>query len=299
MPVTGVEKTARDDILSFEEITRLVRVLVGLGVKSVRITGGEPLVRKELPRLIHMLHSIEGLEDLCLTTNGILLSEMARPLSEAGLQRVNIHLDTLDPERFRHITRWGNLPQVFAGLRAAQDEGFDPIKLNAVLLKGFNDDEIISLARFAAEQDLVLRFIELMPIGPGRNMKSQYLEAQYVLDQLSEQWTLVPFGKTLGRGPAEYYKVVELDSVVGLIHPVSQPFCDRCNRIRISAEGKFQDCLAYQEPWTLRDLIRTPGLGDDALTEAIAGLLKLKRADHGGFLLPQCTPTRGMYGIGG
>ncbi|MDX1386806.1 MAG: GTP 3',8-cyclase MoaA [bacterium] len=299
MPVEGVPKTSKDQILSFEEIHRLIRILVELGVRSVRITGGEPLVRKDLPKLLSQLNSIPALEDLCLTTNGIHLEEHAEALFSAGLKRINIHLDTLDSQRFRHITRWGELDKVLLGIQRAQNLGMKPIKLNAVLLKGFNDDEVVDLVRFAAEKEFILRFIELMPIGPGLKMKSQYLETQFVLDKLSEQYTLIPYGKRLGRGPAEYYQVAELGSVVGFIHPVSQPFCDKCNRIRISSEGRLQDCLAYQEPWILRDLLRAPGLSDDKIKEAITRLLMGKREDHGGFLRSECTPTQGMYGIGG
>lgn len=299
MPLEGLEKTDRNRILSFEEITRIVEAFVELGVKSVRLTGGEPLVRKNLPDLVAKLSRVEGLEDLLMTTNGILLKDYAYDLKVAGLTRINIHLDTLDPDRFREVTRLGSIEMVLEGIEAALAAGLHPIKINSVLQKGINDQEIESLVRFAAHQGLILRFIEIMPIGLGKNMNDQFLEAQYVLDTLAEKFTLVPFGKRLGPGPAEYYKVVELDSVIGLIHPVSKPFCDACNRVRMSADGGFQDCLAYEESTSLREVLRDPATTNDVLKEKIKEMITVKRSDHGGFLMPKCTATRGMYGIGG
>ena len=299
MPESGIRGSAKDQILSFDEITRLVSAFVELGVRSVRITGGEPLVRRGLPELISRLSALPDLEDLSLTTNGILLSDMAFDLKEAGLKRINIHLDTLDPERFQQVTRWGRLEEVLKGIETAQAAEFEPIKINAVLQKGINDQDIKTMALFAAQKRLTLRFIEIMPIGPGMALKENFLKTDYVLEELEKNFTLLPYGKTLGRGPADYFKIVELNSIIGLIHPVSKPFCDNCNRIRISADGRFQDCLAYEESTHLRSYLRDPKIGDDDIRKKIQEMMTLKRSDHGGFLMPQCTATEGMYGIGG
>ncbi len=299
MPVEGAIKRRHSEILSFEEIFRVVSAFVRLGVKGVRLTGGEPLVRKEIPVLIRMLKEIPDLEDLLMTTNGILLKDFAEELKAAGLTRINIHLDTLDPNKFTQITRWGKIQDVFSGIEAAQQAGFSPIKINCVLLKGFNDIEIDDMVCFAAHQNLILRFIELMPIGPGRDMGSSYLKAPWVRERLSEKYTLLPYGPRLGRGPAEYFKIVELNSIIGLIHPVSQPFCQQCNRVRLSTDGRVQDCLAYEDSEGFLQLLRRPATTDEEIEKKIRGMMGGKREDHGGFFLPQCPATSGMYGIGG
>jgi cyclic pyranopterin phosphate synthase len=155
------------------------------------------------------------------------------------------------------------------------------------------------MAQFAAGKGLILRFIELMPIGPGKEMEDRYVPTQVVRERLSRKWTMLPFGKRLGRGPAEYFKIVELGSVIGLIHPVSEPFCQKCNRVRLSADGRLQDCLAYDEPLSLHELLKTPTVTDAEIEARIRQMITIKRSDHGGFLLPQCPATSGMYGIGG
>ncbi len=299
IPASGAVKGDRKDILSYEEMARLVAVFAQLGVRSVRITGGEPLVRKDIAYLVSMLRAIPELDDILMTTNGFQLKRMAPQLKLAGLTRINVHLDTLDPVVYSQITRWGNIDDVLEGIDAAQKVGFAPIKLNSVLLRGYNDNELEAMAYYAAERDLILRFIELMPIGPGRDMGEHYMSAKSVREQLSERWTLIPHSETLGRGPAEYYKIAELDSVIGFIHAVSDPFCENCNRVRIGADGRLQDCLAYDESVDLRKLLRTPGISDAKLADAIRSLVGMKRKDHGEFVLPQYKATCGMYGIGG
>lgn len=299
IPVTGAVKQNHAEILTFEEIARLIAIFAELGIRGVRLTGGEPLVRKDLPKLIAMLKQIPELEEVSLTTNGIPLKYLAQDLKEAGLSRINVHLDTLNEKRFRDITRGGNIEDVFAGIHAAQEVGFDPIKLNVVLMKGYNDTEIEDLVLFASKRNLILRFIELMPIGPSKEMKAHFLPASFAYEQLARRWTLISYGKKIGQGPAEYFKIVELGALIGFIHPVSQPFCDRCNRIRLSADGRLQDCLAYDEATSLRDLLRKPGLSDVRIEEEICQLIAMKRTDHGDFYLPQYPATCGMYGIGG
>ncbi|MCC6272090.1 MAG: GTP 3',8-cyclase MoaA [Deltaproteobacteria bacterium] len=299
MPLEGAVKRERSDILSFEEIARVVAAFARQGVKGVRLTGGEPLLRKDLPRLIEMLHAVPGIEELSLTTNGVQLAAQAEALRRAGLDRVNVHLDTLDPEKFRQITRWGRLEEVLAGLRAAKEAGFSPLKLNAVLIKGWNDSEAEAMLRFAAQEGLILRWIELMPIGPGLEMSDRFLPSSWVRERLEKQYRLLPYGKRLGRGPAEYYKVFELNAVVGFIHAVSEPFCEKCNRVRLSADGRLQDCLAYDESESLLDLLRRPGVREADLEAKILRMIQIKRPDHGGFRRPACNATAGMYGIGG
>ncbi len=299
MPLEGAVKQARTDILSYEEMARLIGMLVQLGVRSVRVTGGEPLLRKNITELIELLSEIPELEDILLTTNGYKLKELAPELKAAGLKRINVHLDTLDAQRYEKITHGGQIKDVLSGIESAQAAGLGPVKINSVLMKGLNDDEIDSMVRFAADNKLLLRFIELMPLGPAQTMQDQFLPTSYVLERLSRKWQLVPYGKRLGRGPAEYYKIAELDSIVGLIHAVSEPFCHKCNRIRIAADGRIQDCLAYDESDSLRTLLRTPGIADETIIETVKLMIGMKREDHGGFLLPQYNATCGMYGIGG
>lgn len=300
MPLQGVARAERAEILTFEEITRMVRLLVDLGIRRVRLTGGEPLVRKGLPDLVRMLRGIKGLEEILLTTNGLLLRPLAGPLRSAGLDKINIHLDTLDPARFRAIARMGDIQDALAGIIAAKEAGFAPVKLNAVIQKGHNDHEVADLLRFAAGHGLILRLIELMPIGPGRDlMPSAYLPAAEIRRRLTETYTLIPSTVRPGAGPAVYYKVKELDTLVGFISPVSQPFCEGCNRIRISSDGRFQDCLAYDGEFSFRDLLRDRSLSDDDIAWKVMDLLRGKREGHDGFSQLPAVRTPCMNGIGG
>jgi cyclic pyranopterin phosphate synthase len=298
LPPEGVAKSHRSDILSFEEIERMVRVLAGLGIRRVRLTGGEPLVRKDLPDLVRRLKAIERLEDVLLTTNGILLAPLARVLKHAGLSRINVHLDTLDPERFRQITRLGDVRRVIEGLEAASREGFS-VKLNVVVQRGINDEEAPELLAFAARRSFTLRFIEMMPIGPGRDLPHLFVSRDELIERLSEQFTMIPSTERLGLGPANYYRVKELGTLVGFIAPVSHPFCDDCNRIRISSDGRFQDCLAYDGTFSFRDLMRNPGISDEDLAAEVGNLLQGKRPGHEGFVQLPTLATPCMSAIGG
>ncbi len=292
---------ARQDYLTFEEIDRLVRILATIGIRRVRLTGGEPLVRRDLPRLIGMLNAIPGIEEVLLTTNGVLLKPLARQLKEGGLEKINIHLDTLSPEKFRKITRWGEIGQVFAGLEEAARVGLSPIKLNAVIQKGVNDDEVEGLLKFAAERGLILRLIELMPIGPAKNQSDRFITAQEIQDRLAAKFTLTPSTRRPGNGPACYYDVAvkELGALVGFISPVSRPFCESCNRIRISADGRFQDCLAYDGEVSLRTLLRDPFETDETIAKRVVALFQGKREGHNNFQQDEALRTPCMYGIGG
>lgn len=299
LPPEGIAKVHRSEVLSFEEIERMVSVLAGLGIRRVRLTGGEPLVRKGLPGLVRRLKAIEGLEEVLLTTNGVLLAPIAGALRDAGLNQINIHLDTLDPGRFRQITRLGEIETVFEGIEAVRREGFSPIKINAVVQRGINDDEACPLVEFAARRGFTLRFIEMMPIGPGRDLPHLFIPRDEILERLSKRYTLLPSTERLGLGPASYYRIKELGTLVGFIAPVSHPFCDSCNRIRISSDGRFQDCLAYDGTFSFKDLLRTPGVSDDEIAGEVRDLLQGKRPGHEGFVQLPSLATPCMSAIGG
>jgi len=300
IPPEGIGKMHRSNLLTFEEIERMVRILAGLGIRRVRLTGGEPLVRKGLPGLIHRLAGVEGLTEVLLTTNGTLLKPLAAALREAGLKKINIHLDTLDPDKFLKISQGGRVEDVMDGIRAARDAGFLPIKLNVVLQRGINDGEIEDLLRFSADNGLILRLIELMPIGPGVDlMPKLFVPVDEIRRRLAETFTLIPSTVRPGSGPAVYYKVKELDTLIGFISPVSQPFCEGCNRIRISSDGRFQDCLAYDGTFSLRNLLRDPSLSDEEVSRRIQDLLAGKREGHNDFVQLPTVRTPCMNGIGG
>ncbi len=296
MPVEGIHRTPRSELLTFEEIARLVRVLAGLGIRKVRLTGGEPLIRPGIASLVRLLKRISDLEEVTLTTNGIYLSRFAVDLKEAGLDRLNIHMDTLSPEKFRTITRLGEIDSIFRGIAAAQEAGFRGMKLNCVLQRGINDDEVEAIIRFAADRGMVVRFIEMMPLGPGRDLlPTHFISAGEIRERLKLTWTLLPTTVSLGSGPAVYYKVGELNTLVGFISPISEPFCDTCNRIRISSDGRFQDCLAYDGRISLRDPKKT----DEALAAEIESLMHGKREGHFGFIQEVGERNPSMYRIGG
>lgn len=299
MPIEGVPRFGKANILSFEEITRLVGILSGLGIRRVRLTGGEPLIRKDLPLLIEKIRSVLGIEEVLLTTNGLLLKDQAADLKSSGLSRINIHLDTLSPEKFHHITRWGSIGQVLDGIQAAQKSGFDFIKLNMVLQKGINEEEVPAMLRFAASQNMVLRVIELMPIGEVLKQENRFISVSQVREKLKQGFTLLPSISKWGQGPAVYHHVQELKTDIGFISPISQPFCDTCNRIRISSDGRLQDCLAYDGDISLRDCLRDSRIGDDEIAAMIRKRIYFKAEGHGGFLQKEGERTPCMYGIGG
>lgn len=239
MPPEGVEKREHRDILSLEEIEEIAREAAAMGVRKIRLTGGEPLVRRGMAALCRKLRAIPELEELTLTTNGILLPGMAAELKEAGVDRVNISLDTLDPEKYRRITRTGALADALAGIQAAKEAGLTPLKLNCVLIGGFNDDEIPALAALTQEGPVEVRFIELMPIGDTTGFAPEaYLPCEAVLARLPWLERLPEDG-----GVAERYRLPGAAGTVGLIRPLSRCFCARCNRIRLTADGRLKPCL--------------------------------------------------------
>ena len=239
MPEEGVEKRAHDEMMTAEETLAAAKAAVSLGISKIRITGGEPLVKRGIVRLCREIAAIEGVEELCITTNGTLLREFAKPLREAGVNRINISIDTLKPEKFTYITRLGRLEDVLDGIDAVFEAGFEKIKLNVVLMGGFNDDEIGDFVSMTEDRALEVRFIELMPIGGGIEFdKAGFISCETVLEKVPE---LVPLGIT--DGVASIYALPGAKGRVGLIRPISCEFCSGCNKIRLTADGMLKPCL--------------------------------------------------------
>ena len=290
MPAAGVPVVSHDNLLSFEEIRTLVEQFVALGVRKVRLTGGEPLVRRGIVDLVAMLAEVPGLQDLSMTTNGHLLAPLAEPLRSAGLSRLNISLDTLDERRFQQLTRQGKLGMVLDGIAAAQQAGFPHTKLNAVMLKGLNDGELSNLAVFAAERDLILRYIEYMPIGVDEFWgPDTFLPVAAVREALAVDWNLLPDpdDATPGGGPAKRWQAQhrhrpELKVKLGMIAAVTEKFCELCNRVRLSPTGTLRECLSTAGALSLRDLLRSGAKGEEiqaAIADALAGKVDAHRFD--------------------
>ena len=267
-----------EEWLSFAEIERLIGAFVASGVRRVRITGGEPLVRKNLPELAGNLARIPGLLDLSLSTNAVGMGRQAEKLKSAGISRINVSLDTLRADRFKDITR-GNLDKVIDGLMTAKRAGFSPIKINMVILKGINDDEVEDMIEFCIEHDFTLRFIETMPMGDtGRNAVSHYLSLQDVKKRLDEHYELIP-GVMPGGGPARYLQVAGSQLRIGFITPISQHFCETCNRVRLAADGTLYLCLGQEHKFEFRPLMRA-GISDAELLDAVQHAITLKPERH-------------------
>lgn len=241
MPEEGIEKRPHQKNMSFEEIVDLIKAGVAQGIDKIRLTGGEPLVRHGIVELVKEIGQIPGIDDLTMTTNGILLPKYAKDLRLAGLTRINISLDTFDPEKYHKITRWGHVEDVFAGIEAAKKARLSPIKINVVLINGFNDDEIETFVNYTKENAVDVRFIELMPLGESSDFaENKYLSNDEVLKRIPE---LQPFVEAEKSGPAEYYQLPGARGRVGLINPISKHFCKECNRIRVTTDGKIKPCL--------------------------------------------------------
>jgi cyclic pyranopterin phosphate synthase len=309
IPEDGAAHVTRAEVLSFEEIAAIARAFVALGVRRLRLTGGEPTVRRDLPALARMLRAIPGVEELALSTNGHLLDELAQPLRAAGVDRLNVSLDTLDAERFSRITGRGDLSRVLAGLAAARAAGFSPIKINVVAIKGFNDDELASLCAFAWERGFVPRFIEQMPMAEGRMyVEGELLSAAAIRDAIAAAHPdarvvpeVVPAeGGGPGAGPARYHRIVEEngpDRRFGIISPMTEHFCDTCNRARLSAAGALHACLAHDDAVDLRGPLRAGGEG--AVIDAIRAAISRKRDGHEFQLVGIGGPRKSMVQIGG
>lgn len=267
-----------EEWLSFDEIERLVRAFTTLGVRRVRVTGGEPLVRRNLPTLVSQLSAIDGLEDLSLSTNAVGLSRQADALKAAGISRINVSLDSLQQKRFKDITR-GNLDKVIDGLMTAKQAGFAPIKINMVVMKGVNDDEVEDMIGFCIEHGFTLRFIETMPVGDtGRSATSYYVSLQDVKKRLAERYELIP-GVMPGGGPARYVEVAGTGLRIGFITPISQHFCETCNRVRLAVDGTLYLCLGQEHKFEFRPLLRA-GISDDELVDVARSAIALKPERH-------------------
>jgi len=264
--------------LTFDEIERVIRAFGALGTRRVRITGGEPLVRKNLPELAARLQGLPGIEDLSLSTNAVKLARHVEALHEGGVRRLNVSLDTVDPKRFQEITG-GKLEKVIDGLMAAKAAGFAPIKINMVVMKGVNEDDVESMVDFCIEHDFTLRFIETMPMGTtGLDAVDHYVDLQTVRAKLEKRFELIP-GVMPGGGPARYLQVAGTDLRIGFITPISQHFCETCNRVRLSVDGTLYLCLGQDNKFELRPLLRA-GISDDELQDAIRHAITLKPERH-------------------
>jgi GTP 3',8-cyclase len=300
MPETDVHFVQRSEILDFEEIERFVRIAVGLGVRKLRVTGGEPLVRRDLPLLLRRLSGIPGIQDLALTTNGVLLPQLAGPLYEAGLRRINVHLDTLDRQRFFQITRRDEIGKVLAGLEACQRLGYSKIKINAVAVKNLVEPDIVPLARYGRENGFEVRYIEFMPLD-AQNLwdRSKVLLADEIIAMLSREIAplrVVPDPDP--RAPASEYQFADGVGRIGIIASVSRPFCLNCNRLRLTADGKLRYCLFAIE----EDDVKTPlrsGASDEQIADLIRRNVAGKWIGHEINSTRFVPPPRPMYAIGG
>ncbi|MGB6822145.1 MAG: GTP 3',8-cyclase MoaA [Candidatus Acidiferrales bacterium] len=288
---------AEHNLLSWDELERLARILVGLGIKKVRVTGGEPLVRPGVEEFISRLRAL-GVPDISLTTNGQLLAERCERLVAAGLNRINISLDSLDRAKFDKITRTRSFDRVMAGIDAAQASPLRPVKVNAVLVRGLNDDEVEAFAAFARERDLIMRFIEFMPLDADRAWtRDLFVPAEEVRRRIEARWPMVPIAHERSE-TARKYRFVDGRGEIGLIAPVSQPFCGFCSRIRLTADGKLRTCLFSKDDHDLKGLLRG-GASDQEIVDEIRGIVMEKEAGHRINEPDFVPPSRTMVYIGG
>jgi cyclic pyranopterin phosphate synthase len=299
MPAEGMPWLPKQDLLTFEELTRFARICLELGVTGIRLTGGEPTVRADLPVLVRMLHDLRSDLDLSLTTNGLKLVAMADTLKAAGLRRVNVSLDTLDRERFHRIARRDRLAEVLAGLEAARRVGFHPIKVNAVLMRGFNEDEAVPLAAWGRDQGYEVRFIEWMPLDFQHGWSREKLvPAADILAAISARFPLEPARDSDPSAPATRYRYRDGGGTVGVIASVTRPFCGHCDRIRITADGQIRTCLFAHQEYDVRAALRG-GASDSEVAELLRAAVWRKAPGH---LINSPyfrQPERGMSAIGG
>ncbi|UUO04838.1 GTP 3',8-cyclase MoaA [Blastopirellula sp. J2-11] len=300
MPLENVQFKPRAELLTFEEIERVARIAVSLGVQKFRLTGGEPLVRAQLHELVQRLAAIPGVEDLALTTNGVLLADQAAALHDAGLRRLNVSLDGLSEEMFRRITRRQGVDRVLQGIAAAQAVGFVGIRLNAVSIRGLTESEIVPLARFSREHNLELRFIEFMPLDADKNWgAAQVLSGAEVREIISRDVAeLSPVRRADLSQPAVDYEYADSPVRVGFINSVTEPFCGDCNRLRITAEGQLRNCLFSTEEWDVRSLLRG-GATNEVVAKLFQDCTSAKRRGHGSDDQGFADTQRAMYQIGG
>ena len=296
MPEDGLTWLPREELLSFEELERLAALMVGRhGIRAIRLTGGEPTVRAHLPLLVRKLAALPV--DLSLTTNGATLQAVAGELADAGLRRVNVSLDTLRPDRFVELTRRDQLADVLAGIDAALAAGLAPVKVNVVVIAGVNDDEIVELARYGRDRGVTVRFIEFMPLDADDAWRGDLVVSQAdILGRLAAEWPLEPVAR--GSEPAERYRYLDGRGEVGVIPSVTQPFCDRCDRLRLTADGQLRSCLFSLEDHDLRGVLRAGG-SDDELSAVVEACVGGKWAGHAINQVQFVRPRRSMSQIGG
>jgi len=281
MPGEGVESVGHDRILSYEEMLRIASAAVRLGIRKIRVTGGEPLIRRGVVDFIRSLAQLPGTPEIVLTTNGLLLGEYANQLKAAGLSRVNVSLDTLRPERFEQLTRRGGLQQVLDGLEAARAVGLAPIKINMVPLKGFNDDEIVDFARLTLQRSCDIRFIEFMPVRNDLGYTpDQRVDEAAILGRLRQVGELLPIENASLDGPARMYRYAEGKGRLGVITAVSRHFCGDCNRLRLTADGRLRPCLMSDDEIDLLAALRVGEVDDGKLAEILSGAARGKPAGH-------------------
>lgn len=276
-----MEFLPREQILSLEEMTTIATAFTDLGVRKIRLTGGEPLARRGIMTLVENLGRLEQLDELVMTTNGLLLPRYADALKAAGVRRLNISIDSLDPARYREMTRIGDLDQALAGIRAAIDAGFEGIKLNAVVLRGVNDGEVADLARFAVDNGLDISYIEEMPLGhiDSHQRRDTQMFSEWIRETLARHHDLMPSAESTG-GPSRYYRVQGTDSKIGFISPMSNNFCASCNRVRLTVEGRLLLCLGNEDSRDLKALVRRYPGDDRVLKEAIVEAIGRKPEKH-------------------
>lgn len=271
MPAEGVENKAHQEILSYEEILKIVKNGIGLGIKKVRITGGEPLVRLGIEDFISSLKVLD-LKDISMTSNAVLLSKKAKKLKKVGLDRINISLDTLDSKKFKKITRRDNLAEVLKGIKAALKAELDPVKLNVVVMKGINDDELFDFVELSQNKKLSVRFIEYMPLG-GEAEAEKFISSKEIKDLINKKYELLP-AVSKGNGPANYFKIEGAAGTIGFISALSEHFCSSCNRLRLTADGRFKPCLAGNQE------VKIAGLSKKEIKAAYKKALEIKPACH-------------------
>lgn len=299
MPEEGMEWMKKDKLLTYEELGRLVRIFAWFGVSRVRLTGGEPLMRKELWKLVRLLSTIRGIEDIALTTNGYFLKEQARQLVDAGLNRVNVSLDSLDPRVFNEMARRDFFAKTWSGIEEAERLGLSPIKLNVVLVRGINDGEILKFAELARSRAFIVRFIEFMPLGKDDGWANEkVVTTREVLATIRGRYALRPLPVNGRKAPADRYGFEDGEGEVGFISSVSEPFCGNCDRVRVTSDGKLRTCLFSLRETDLRTLLRG-GARDEEIAGALAGAVWTKEEGHlinrPGFVRPERT----MSQIGG
>jgi len=296
MPKEGVSLIGHEDILNYEEIFRIAKIAATSGITKIRITGGEPLVRKNISSFITKLHTIPEILEISMTTNGILLEKASCELRKTGMKRINISLDTLDPEKYRKITRGGNINSVLAGIHAARIEGFNPIKINVVAMRGINDDEINSFAALSMQRPVHIRFIEFMPVN-GEN-RDRFISNTEIKKEIQKAGKLLRLFSEYNSGPANMFQLEGAQGKLGFISPLSNHFCEKCNRLRLTADGKLRTCLFSDIETDLKTPLRS-GCSDSELQEIIKKAV-LSKPQHHGVLDPSFKKcARGMFSIGG